>query len=371
MPVGAERMTGSSLPSARRIQPGRATGGEVIRTLIRILALGVLGLGLWPPAQAAAQNDSGDDVRFHLRTAVELVVVPVTAKDRRGQLVTDLAREEFRLWENGAEQPIRYFSIDPFPLSAVILVDAGLSPAAHEAVQATLAVLPSVFAPADEFALFVFDTYPRQRLEFTRDPETLRVALDRLREEAVAVPSGASGGPMTAGPRINQTPVGPGVPSTLPKATKSVKSIHDALYAAGLALRGREPGRRRVVFIVSDGLNSRLNTHSFDETRDLLLEAEVSVYALGVDNARFAVGGTVLTDYARSTGGDAYAPMKQDDLTRAWLQVGEQARNQYTLVYAAPPAPGGREYRRIQVRVGRPGVELRARDGYFAGLPLH
>src|SRR3990167_3523586 len=179
-----------------------------------------------------------------------------------------------------------------------------------------------------------------------------------------------------AGPRPprrppTRPPVGPGVPSTLPKATKSVKSIHDALYAAGLALRGREPGRRRVVFIVSDGLNSRLNTHSFDETRDLLLQAEVSVYALGVDNARFAVGGTVLTDYARSTGGDAYAPMKQDDLARAWLQVGEQARNQYTLVYAAPPAPGGRGDRRIQVRVGRPGVELRARDGYFAGLPLH
>src|SRR3990167_8692383 len=210
MPVGAERMTGSSLPSARRIQPGRATGGEVIRTLIRILALGVLGLGLWPPAQAAAQNDSGDDVRFHLRTAVELVVVPVTAKDRRGQLVTDRAREEFRLWENGAEQPIRYFSIDPFPLSAVILVDAGVSPAAHEAVQAPLAVLPRVFSPADEFALFVFDTYPRQRLEFTRDPETLLVALDRLRQEAAAVPSGSTGGAPTAPAPPHPPPGGAG-----------------------------------------------------------------------------------------------------------------------------------------------------------------
>src|SRR3972149_4631934 len=79
------------------------------------------------------------------------VVVRVTVKARRGTLVTALTREEFRLWENGEEQPIRYFSIDAFPLSAVILVDVGLTPSAHEAVQATLAVLSSAFPPAAAF----------------------------------------------------------------------------------------------------------------------------------------------------------------------------------------------------------------------------
>ena len=344
--------------------------GKARRGFARLVVPGILGLGLLCGCETAAQNDSGDDIRFRVRSAVELVVVPVTVKDRRGTLVTDLTREEFRLWENGEEQPIRYFSIDAFPLSVVILVDVGLTPSAHEAVQATLAVLSSAFAPADEFALCVFDTYPRLRLDFTRDPEALRAALGAVGRDSTAAPTGASGGPLTAGPRINTVPVGPGVPSTTPQASKSVKSIHDALYAAGLALRDREPGRRRVVFIVSDGANSRLNTHSFDETRDLLLEGEVSVYALGVDNARFAVGGTVLSSYARATGGDAYSPMKQEDLAGAWLRIAEQARHQYTLAYAARPAPGGREYRRIQVRVNRPGVNLLARDGYFAGLPV-
>lgn len=365
----AGKIAASSRGVQRGIQQRQASGGRLIRAFGKLVVGAALGSGLLAVPAAVAQNDSGDDVRFHLRTAVELVVVPVTAKDRHGNLVTDLTREEFRLFENGQEQPIRYFSIDPFPLSAVILVDVGLSPSAHQAVQGTLAVLPGAFGPADEFALFVFDTYPRQRVEFTRDPERLRLALGVLRQESAAAPRGGPGGPMTSGPRINTLPVGPGVPSTVPPASKSVKAIHDALYEAGMALRDREPGRRRVIFVVSDGLNSRLNTHSFEEVRDFLLQEEISVYAIGVDNARFALGGTVLTSYARTTGGDAYAPLKQDDLARAWLRVAEQARNQYTLVYAARPAPAGREFRRIQVRVERGGVSLRARDGYFAGLP--
>lgn len=345
------------------------TATHGLRRAARAVLLAVLVCFLLGDLHAWAQNDSGDDVRFRLRTTVELVLVPVTAKDRRGDLVTDLRREEFRLYENGKEQPIDYFSIDPFPLSAVILVDAGLARAAHEKVQATLPVVPSIFGPADEFALYVFDTYPRQVLDFTYDSEQLRLAVRSLVETSAPVPTGITGGPMSAGPRINNWPVGPGVPSTLPRSSKSVKGIHDALYEAALALRDREPGRRRVIFIVSDGLNSRLNTHTYEETRDLLLEQEVSVYAIGVGNARFAVGGTVLNTYARATGGDAYSPVKEDGLASAWSRVAEQARNQYTLVYSARPAPGGREYRRITVRVDRPGVNLLARDGYFAGLP--
>lgn len=365
-------MTDGSPALSHRIQSKRPTGGRAIRFQSKpSVLLGAVLLGVVLAAGSFAQNDSGNDVRFRLRTSVDLVLVPVTAKDEQGNLVTDLRREEFRLFENGEEQPIRYFSIDPFPLSAVILVDAGLNRSGHQVVHTTLPVLPSVFGPSDEFALFAFDTHPRQVLDFTREADELRLALGGLGEDSSVVPSGGTGGPMTAGPRINNLPVGPGVISTLPQAGKSVKTIHDALFAAGMALRDREPGRRRVVFIISDGLNSRLNTHTFEETRDLLLEGEISVYALGVGNARFSLGRTVLSQYAHATGGDAYAPMKKKALPRAYARIAEQARHQYTLVYTARPAAGGREYRRIHVRVQRPGVTLLAREGYFAGVPTH
>lgn len=315
-----------------------------------------------------AQNDPGADVRFRLRTSVELVLVPVTVKDSEDNLVTDLKREDFQLLEDGQEQPIRYFSVDPFPLSAVILVDGALSRSTYQGVRETLPVLADAFSPDDEFALTVFDTYPRPVLDFTHEPEQLRAAIRSLAAEPSPAPTGISGGPLSAGPRLNTVPVAPRVPSTLPQARQPLKSLHDALFAAGMALRHRERGRRRTIVIISDGLNSRLNLHSFEETRDLLLAEDISVYALGVGNARFALGTTVLSDYARATGGDLYAPMKGEALARAYLRVVEQARYQYTLVYAARPAPDGRQFRRIGVRVRRPGLSVRARDGYFAGI---
>ncbi|MBI2956019.1 MAG: VWA domain-containing protein [Acidobacteria bacterium] len=320
-----------------------------------------------------AQSDPGAEVRYRLRTSVELVLVPVTVKDGQGNLVTGLQRDDFQLLENGEEQPIRYFSVDPFPLSAVILVDEVLNDAARKTLRETLPVLASAFSPEDEFALLAFDVYPREELAFTRDPDQLRQLIARWSQtDGGATPPrvGITGGPMTAGPRINTLPVGPGVPNTLPQARRAAKSIHDAIFAAGMALRAREHGRRRIIFILSDGLNSRLDIHDFKETRDLLLAESVSVYAIGLENARFALGTTVLHDYARVTGGDVYAPMTQAALADALAAITEQARYQYTLVYAARPAPAGREYRRIEVRVRRSGLKLHARHGYFAGLPL-
>lgn len=365
-------MTAGSPLRSPRIQATRGASVNPIRLPPpSVLALGVLLAAILLSARAFAQEDSGTEIRFRLRTTVELVLVPVTAKDAEGNLVTDLKREDFRLFEEGEEQPIRYFSIDPFPLSAVILVDGALSRSAHEAIQETLPVVASAFAPEDEFALYAFEIYPHLLLDFTRDADQLRRAIRVFSGDVPTTPGRITGGPMTAGPRINTVPIDPGVRTSLPQARKSVKSIHDALFAAGMALRDRERGRRRVIFLISDGVNSRLNVHSFDETRGLLLAEDVSVYAIGVGNARFALGTTVLSDYARATGGDLYTPMKKDSLAHAYARVAEQARYQYTLVYAARPFPGGREYRRIEVRVERPGVTLRAREGYFAGLPTH
>jgi VWFA-related protein len=330
-------------------------------------------VALLAAAQAPPPSDSGEEVRYHLRTRIDLVVVPVTVKDAGGELVTDLRREDFQLTENGLVQPIRYFSVDPFPLSAVLLVDEALSASGQKALREVLPVLAGAFGPQDEVALFAFDTYPRQEREFTQDAEQLRQSLPRvLKEETPAAVVGLTGGPMSSGssgPRINQAPVGPGVPILTPKAATPQKCLHDALFAAGMALRGRERGRRRVVFIVSDGLNSRLNLHNYEETRDLLLAEGVSVYAVGVDNARFALGTTALSDYARATGGDVLLPMTSAALATALGRVTEQARYQYTLAYVRPPATGPREYRRIEVQVRRNGVKLLAPEGYFAGVP--
>ena len=224
------------------------------------------------------------------------------------------------------------------------------------------------------FAVMAFDAYPRTVLSFTSDPEALRGTLAHLELTAgdpAPPPASMATGPMSAGPRINAVPVGPGAPNSTASSPRTVKCLHDALYAAGTALREREAGRRRVVFLISDGRNSRLNLHTSEETLALLLSEDVSVYALGVGEARYPRGSNLLADYARATGGDVYAPGSLSSLEQSQKRVAEQARYQYTLVYAARPAPGSREFRRIEVNVRREGVRVQARQGYYAGLAEH
>ncbi len=72
-----------------------------------------------PPTPQAPSNGG-------IRTTVELVVVPVTVKDSRGGLVSDLRQDEFRVLEDGVEQRISVFSVEAVPLSAVVLVDDDL-----------------------------------------------------------------------------------------------------------------------------------------------------------------------------------------------------------------------------------------------------
>lgn len=343
---------------------------------IRVTRLPALPLVLFAALAFAvpvcAQTDTGADIRYRLRTNVELVLVPVTVKDRSGNLVTDLKREDFTLLENGVPQAIRYFSTDPFPLSAVVLVDRALDRDAREAMESTLPVLVGSLAPGDEVAVLAFDAYTRTALNFTSDSEALRQTLAQLELTAgdpAPPPASLATGPMSAGPRINAVPVGPGTPNSTAASPRAVKCLHDALYAAGMALRDREAGRRRVIFLITDGRNSRLNIHTAEETRALLLSEEVSVFALGVGEARFPRGSGLLADYAQATGGDLYTPASLTALEQAQKRVAEQARYQYTLVYAARAAPGSREFRRIEVKVRRPGARAQTREGYYAGVP--
>ncbi len=141
------------------------------------LVMLAVGLAVLP---GRAQQDGGADVRFRMRTSVELVMIPVTVKDSAGNLVIGIERDEFRLFEDGVEQRIRYFSIDPFPLSVIILVDAGLGRAAQAAVRKALPVFTSAFGPEDEFALYLFHTYARRVLGFSRDRDKLHAAFRAL-----------------------------------------------------------------------------------------------------------------------------------------------------------------------------------------------
>ena len=336
-----------------------------------LIARDVFGLGsllacallLAPAVTPSSQAPVDNDPRAVIRSRVDLVVVPVTVKDGDGNQVTDLRADEFRIFEDEVEQKIILFSAEPFPLSAVILVDSALSPTSVEPVRKSLRAIAAGFSPNDEFALYTFDVYPKLWLDFTSDTDQLFAALKRL--ELGQRETWAPGGPMSSGPRVNTLPVGPTLPSTLPKTATVDKNIDDAVFAAANALLRRERSHRKIVFLVSDGANSRRNVNKRDEVVKLLLSADVAVYGVGVGDAVLNRGAGVLARYARATGGDIFYAMGRDSLEEVYSRLAEQARYRYTLGYVPSVRHLTNDYHRIEVRVRRPGLTLLARDGYF------
>ena len=278
--------------------------------------------------------------------------------------MADVRREEFRVFEDGVEQQVSLFSVEAFPLSAVVLLDNALKLKAAEQVQSSLRAIAGGFSEHDEVAVWRFDTLPEQLSDFSSDNDQLLTRLKRL-DLGRSFP-GQGSGPMTAGPRVNTAPApGPPARAAITLSNRSEKNIDDAVYAAGQLLRGRERGRRKIIVLISDGRNSRNNTNSFEDTIKLLLSADVSVYSIGVGDAVLNRGTSVLSRYARSTGGDVYYAARRAELESLYAQVTEQARNQYTLAYAPRNTDRQKEFHTIEVRVRRPYLTLLARDGYY------
>lgn len=331
------------------------------------------------PAKAAQVSPAGTlqqtqgqpqppDSGAKIRSTVELVVVPVTVKDSKGNLVADLRKDEFHILEDGVEQEISLFSTDAFPLSAVVLLDDDLKPKAAEHLQRSLIAIVGAFSESDEVALARFASFFTPVMPFTQDNDRLMAELKRLVAGDEAFPDPVSTAPH---PTASDQPI-PGAPSTQqqPVVDKATKHLDDALHAAAEALRERDRERRKVVILVSDGVDAKNNTYSYDQTLALLLSANVSVYAIGTDAALLRRGTSPLSRYARATGGDTYFVNNAAALSRAYAQVAEEARHQYTLAYVPSGTDRNQNYHSIEVRVRRPGLDVLSRDGYYlARLP--
>lgn len=348
------------------------------KLLAAVLAVGLAG-GTFAisRAQEPAAQDSGqapslkaDDSRGRIRTTVSLVVVPVTVKDSVGELVTDLNQNDFRIFDDGIEQPISLFSVDAFPLSAAILIDDDLKRSTAEKVQKTLVTIAGAFSASDEVSLWRFDEVPEPVSDFIAENDALLTQLKRV-DLSSSFP-GIGSAPMTNGPHVNTSqPPGPAAVPSMAAGHPNNKHINDAIYAAADQLRDRGRERRKIIFLISDGQNAKNNTHSYGDTLKLLLSSDISVYAVGVGEANLNrgitfLGNNILAKFAHATGGDIfYGGVSRDELEGLYARVAEQARHQYTIAYSASAIDRSKPYHSIEVRVRRPGLTLLTRDGYY------
>jgi VWFA-related protein len=187
-------------------------------------------------------------------------------------------------------------------------------------------------------------------------------------------------GPTNSGPIINGNttpgntpPTGFGLPVHGSDRYQTYTALDDALYSAADMFKKSQANRRKIIFLISDGSNSRQNKHTFNETLRTLLNSDISVYSISVSHSVPApVGKSIvehglaeLQKYAAQTGGDTFYAAKQEDLERLYSDVTEEARNQYTLTFQPNGVDASHDFHPIEVRVRRPGLQVLTREGYY------
>lgn len=276
-----------------------------------------------PPAQPSFTTD-----------ASELVVLPVTVTDSKGQLVSDLSREQFTVFDNGRRQDVVLFSSEDRPVSVAIVIDdsGSMRGKLRHVLAATMAFARGSY-PQDELFAIEFNDDVRDALGGlsieAADEATLEAALRTL------VPQGRT-------------------------------ALYDALLA-GLDRLDRTAHARKVIVLISDG-GDNASRATLDEVLGHARKSNVTIYTIGLFEAGAPdTNPGVLKTLATATGGERFLPTSPGPLVQACHRIAREIRSGYMFGYV-PPERDGR-YHAVRVQVadasGRRLV-VRTRPGYFA-----
>jgi VWFA-related protein len=322
------------------------------------------------PSPPPPDNPRLSDARAKITVNANLVVLPVTVKDRSGRLVPDLGKDEFRVFDNNVEQRIEVFTTEAFPLSMIILIDNDLKKGDAKEVQDSLDAIVGGMSDLDEAFVCKFDQFFHPGKGFTSNQDQLLVELRRTKLDSqtnVPPPGGPFNGPSVNGHAADGSPSVPG--STREILAAPTKALDDAVYGAAELLKDRPRNRRKIIFIVSDGVNGgkKSNTNTYDNTVKEVLAHSISVFGVGVGSAFYDRRVERLSEYAHATGGDVYYAAKKESLQDLYSRVTEEARNEYTLAYVPRDVKSAKDYHTVEVRVKREGLTVLTRDKYYTG----
>jgi VWFA-related protein len=196
-------------------------------------------------------------------------------------------------------------------------------------------------------------------------------------------------GPFASGPTVNGLPADPtltpqrGNASGILNLPKEAHPLNDAILYAAEQLSSQPRGRRRVIYVISDGKNSRSKV-SYKEVVQYLLANNVSVYGTNVgDSALWGIGyldrtklpflqpEDVLPRYAIATGGDVDHELSENGIQNAFVKITDSLRTAYTLVYFSHQPTISGKYHVIDVHLeGLPGYQVDAKQGYYPSASM-
>lgn len=332
---------------------------------------------------------------------VNVVTLPVTVRDKKGQIVRNLTKDDFVLQEDGHPQVIKYFAQDTnLPLTLGLLVDTSLSQRSvlDQERNASKVFLDQMLTDVKDKAFLIhFDREVELLQDLTSSREKLQAGLELLR-----TPQSNSGDPGSSGS---------GDPQSSPGNSRMHRGggtlLYDAIYLASNELMKKQQGRKALI-ILSDG-DDRGSKESLQSAIEAAQRAETVVYSIlfadkdrnsgfggpggggmGRRGGGWPGGGwpgsgggggrsggrspqephvdgkKILDQISRETGGRMYEVSKKQAIDQIYDSIAEELRTQYNLGYTPDKGNADSGYHKISLVTKQKDLTVQTREGYYA-----
>ena len=284
-------------------------------------------------------------LRINQVEEVGLVNLYPVARSSTGNYVSDLVQEDFRIFEDGVLQQISRFTTERMPLRIGIVLDTSLTMEGRKLENAKKAALEflDILESGDEGMVVAFNDEVRILQEITAEQRSMAQAIG-------------------------------GVES------RGGTALYDAVWRTARKLE--EFDGRRVMVLLSDGRDEAANgfepgsLHTLEEALTQALRSEVMLFAIGLgrnldqdlDFTRRFTLEAILTRLAAETGGRALFTPGAGRLRKAFGDVADDLRNQYSIAYRSTNEVHDGNWRRVRVEAPGRDFEITCRKGYFASL---
>ncbi len=301
------------------------------------------------PALPQSQSQSQGQTPPVIKSEVTLVNLFATVRDKNKRIITDLKQDDFKVFEDGHEEKVSFFSKEMnLPITLGLLLDTSGSeqnnlPAIQDAGSR---FIHRVLRKGDEAMVMSFDSDVDLLSDLTDDRSQLDRAINKAR---INIP----GGGMIAG---NPGPIG--------GQQITGTALYDAIYlACGDKLNG-EAGRKALVIVTDaedEGSKVRL-----EEAIEAAQRTDTVIHILLVVDPRYGGNASVGHKLAEETGGRMISVRSQKNIEEAFDQISEELRSQYTLGYYPANNTKDGKFRKIKVETNNNDFKVLARKGYYA-----
>src|SRR5690348_4315869 len=313
-----------------------------LKNLAALCVVPALAAAIALPARPQEPTIQGPTIK----TQVNLVNLFVTVRDKSKHIATNLTQNDFKVFEDGQEQKIAFFSKEvTLPITLGLLMDTSGSeqymlPAIEDGAGS---FLNRVMRKGDEAMIMSFDLDVDLLADFTEDRSQLNRAIHSAKINA-------------AGPVLT--------PGTLPSGGPKGTDFYDALYLACNEKLSSEAGRKAIVVLTdAEDNGSKVRV---EEAIEAAQRTDTVVHILLVYDPHFGADSGIAKKITDETGGRMIVVNNEKHLQEAFDQISEELRSQYTLGYYPTNSAHDGRFRKIKVEVTDHGDKVLTRKGYYA-----